>query len=427
MRYASSSDSHRSRVARRVVPLLLSLTLLAATPVAAAPHPHPDADASVIATWNEMAVTTVNGGTASPTNFNYYAFVHLAMYNAVSAITGEYELYKWDGVAPKVASPEAAAAAAAYRILTNYFPGTNTANLNAQLAASLANVRNPVARANGEAFGIEAANRIIFLRTGDGRNGPVTLPTQGTLPGQWRPTPTAFLPFTGTAWLGGVTPIALTSTTQFDPGAPAPLGSPQDVAELAEVQAIGEVGSPRTDFQTRTAWFFSDAGIFPMQRALQEFALRRGLDIDDSARLFAAVDTAIADGAGTIWHAKLQELQWRPVTAIREGPDPLLDNWTPLVTTPPYPDWPSGLCSVVGATGKVMERLYGSVDLNITSLAPATGPQHRYYGDRTTLNTDAVNARVWSGIHLRSADVAGRDVGTSVADYVVDNYFQPTH
>ena len=299
MRYASSSDSHRSRVARRVVPLLLSLTLLAATPVAAAPHPHPDADASVIATWNEMAVTTVNGGTASPTNFNYYAFVHLAMYNAVAAITGEYELYKWDGVAPKVASPEAAAAAAAYRILTNYFPGTNTANLNAQLAASLANVRNPVARANGEAFGIEAANRIIFLRTGDGRNGPVTLPTQGTLPGQWRPTPTAFLPFTGTAWLGGVTPIALTSTTQFDPGAPAPLGSPQDVAELAEVQAIGEVGSPRTDFQTRTAWFFSDAGIFPMQRALQEFALRRGLDIDDSARLFAAVDTAIADGAGT--------------------------------------------------------------------------------------------------------------------------------
>ena len=91
------------------------------------------------------------------------------MYNAVSAITGEYELYKWDGVAPKVASPEAAAAAAAHRILTNYFPGTNTANLNAQLAASLANVRNPVARANGQAFGVEAANHIIGLRMSDGR------------------------------------------------------------------------------------------------------------------------------------------------------------------------------------------------------------------------------------------------------------------
>ena len=95
MRYASSNDPHRRQIARRIVPLLLSLSLLA-TPVAAAPHPHPRADASVIATWNEMALTTVNGGTASPTNFNYYAFMHLAMYNAVAAITGEYELYKWE-------------------------------------------------------------------------------------------------------------------------------------------------------------------------------------------------------------------------------------------------------------------------------------------------------------------------------------------
>src|SRR5687768_10945948 len=126
-----------------------------------------------------MALVTVNGGTASPTNFNYYAFVHLAMYNAVAAITGEYELYKWDGVAPKVASPEAAAAAAAHKILTTYFPGINTANLTAQLNASLASVRNPVARANGQAFGIEAANHIIFLRVGDGRGGPATGPTQG--------------------------------------------------------------------------------------------------------------------------------------------------------------------------------------------------------------------------------------------------------
>ena len=43
-----------------------------------------------------------------------------------------------------------------------------------------------------------------------------------------------------------------------------------------------------------------------MQRALQDFALRHGLDIDDSARMFAAVDTSIADGAGTVWNAKLQ-------------------------------------------------------------------------------------------------------------------------
>ena len=143
----------------------------------------------------------------------------------------------------------------------------------------------------------------------------------------------------------------------FAPGAPPGLTDPVYLADLAEVQAIGEVGSPRSTFQTQTARFFSDAGILPMQRALQELALRRGLDIDDSARMFAAVNTAIADGAGTVWKAKLEHLWWRPVTAIHEGG---LTDWMPYITTPPYPDWPSGLCSVVGATSMVLERLYGT-------------------------------------------------------------------
>ena len=74
----------------------------------------------------------------------------------------------------------------------------------------------------------------------------------------------------------------------------------------------------------------------------------------------------------------------------------------------------------------VLERLYGTVDLNITSLAPDAGPQPRHYADRTTFNEDAVNARVWSGIHFRFTDTAGTNIGTNVANYVVDNYFQPT-
>ena len=419
---ASSKAPHARRSARRIAPVVLfTLTLIAAAPVGAKPHPHPSADASVISTWNEMAVLTVNAGVPSPTAFNYFAFVHLAMYNAVVAITGEYELYKWDAVAPKPASPEAAAAAAAHRVLTNYFPAA-TAALDSQLAASLANVPNPVAKANGVAFGVLAANRIIALRMNDGRNAVVTAPTQGTLPGQWRPTPTANAPFS-TAWLGGVTPLALNSTTQFSPGAPPGLTSAQYLADLAEVQAIGEVGSLRSTFQSQTARFFSDAGIAPMQRALQELALRRGLDIDDSARMFAAVDTAIADGAGTVWNAKLQYLLWRPVTAIREAG---MTTWTPYIASPAYPDWPSGLCSVVGATSMVLERLYGTVDLRITSMAADAGPQPRHYVDRATINADAINARVWSGIHFRFADTAGRNVGTNVANYVVDNYFQPT-
>ena len=75
----------------------------------------------------------------------------------------------------------------------------------------------------------------------------------------------------------------------------------------------------RTVAQTQTALFYSDAGIVPMQAGLRDFATRHALDIDDSARMFAAADTAIADGAITVWNAKLQYMWWRPVTAIRDA------------------------------------------------------------------------------------------------------------
>lgn len=433
MRHASSISAHPHQAGRRAATaLLLSLTLVSAAPVAAVPPPG-DADAVVITTWNEIAVNTVtnNGAAASPTSFNYFAFVHLAMYNAVVGITGEYELYRWDKHAPTGASPEAAAAAAAHRVLSNYFPGA-AANLDAQLASSLALVPDGGAQDKGISYGVRAANNIIALRMSDGRNAAVTVPVADA-PGDWRPTPPALAPF-ASAWLGGVTPLALNSATQFAPGEPPALDSETYFDEYEEVRITGDIDAPpedRSDEMEQTARFFSDAGILPMQGALREFATRRALDIDDSARMFAAVDTSIADGAITVWHAKFQYMWWRPVTAIRMGGADLNDDtvgdpdWTPLITTPPYPDWPSGLCSVVGAVSTALTRLNGDgmLDLNITSVAAG---ETRHFATTADIAPLAVDARVWSGIHFRTADEVSITIGTNVANHVLDNYFQPT-
>jgi hypothetical protein len=196
----------------------------------------------------------------------------------------------------------------------------------------------------------------------------------------------------------------------------------------------------RTAAQTETALFYSDAGIGPMQAGLRKFATDRALDIDDSARMFAAVDTAIADGATTVWNAKLQYMWWRPITAIRladtDGNDDTVGDasWTPRIGTPPYPDWPSGLCSVVGAVSTTLERLNGDGTLGLTIRSAAAGagatpPQafvERTFATKQAITTQAVDARVWSGIHFRTADQVSIGIGTSVANYTMDHYFQPT-
>ena len=431
-RATPTAAHHPSR--RFAAALSLVICLAVTTPVAAAPSAS-GANAAVITNWNQIAVTTlantVTPPGGSPTHFIYFAFTHLAMHNAVNGITGKYELYQWDEHANQSASPEAAAAAAAHRILSFYFPA-QAGTLNTHLATSLAGIPDNKRKEQGITFGVAAANHIIALRTNDGRHAMVSVPA-AVEAGDWSPTPPGFVGF-GTAWIGGVRPLALDSYDRFDPGAPPAIDSALYVEEYNEVKAYGEFESAvRTEEQTDWALFFSDAGIGPMQEGLRKLATDRRLDISDSARLFAALETTIADSAGTIWNAKLQYMWWRPVTAIQMGEFDGNDltegdaTWVPRITTPPYPDWPSGLCGVVGSVTTVLTRIQGMVDLTVHSNAKPGGGQTHYFAFKDDMTGPAVDARVWSGIHFRTADEVSIDIGTNVANYVLDRYFGPAH
>jgi len=222
------------------------------------------------------------------------------------------------------------------------------------------------------------------------------------------------------------------------PGAPPALTSATYTAEFNEVKAFGaKIGSSRDAVQTQTALFFSDVAIGALQGSLRELVTRRGLNISDSARLFAAADLAGSDSGIAAWDAKVHYHWWRPVTAIRladtdGNPDTTADTlWEPLITTPPYPDWPSGLCNLMAAVSNSVTRVLGdgSIDLNITSVAAGTGgvPLTKHFATSTDLLTQAINARVWSGIHFRTADVVAAQMGAEISNWALDHYFQPSH
>ena len=229
--------------------------------------------------------------------------------------------------------------------------------------------------------------------------------------------------------------MMLREPRQLRPGPPPALTSAAYTRDFDEVKEIGAVGSPRTQTQTETALFFSDTPVGPFQAALRDLATRHGLDISDSARLFAAVDMGFADSVIAIWDAKVHYGYWRPITAIQladtDGnpatlPDP---SWEPLLVTPPYAEYPSGACSIVGVLSRVVSRTLGNgrVDLDITSAAagPAGSPLTRHYELAADLNRDVIDARVWSGIHFRTADVGASGIGTRIADWALDHYFRP--
>jgi hypothetical protein len=419
--------------------LVVGAALTAALP-ASAVQPPAAADPAVITDWNAIAAKTIAGPAPNGAGLNnaegvmWFAFPQIAVYNAVEGITGDYHLYDWNAKAPKGASPEAAAAVAAHDVLRYYFGSNATiaANLDASLATSLAGIPDGVPKDQGMRYGARAAERLIELRANDGRFAPITFDTP-VAPGVWRPTPAALLPFLD-PWLSQVTPFTLTSDSQFRPGPPPLLNSALYDQEFNEVRDYGsnlQVGAPgqsRTQAQTDTGLYFSrDIGAGPYQAGLRDLATRHQLNISDSARMFAAVDGSLADTIFAVWDAKYLYGKWRPITAIREAGtdgDPntaAVPGWTPLIPTPNYPDYVSGLSGVTGALSQSLARL-DLFDLIVTSPVGTT----RHYTDPVAMRTDVINARVWNGIHFRSADVAGAEIGVEVANWAADHDFGPT-
>src|SRR5215831_4386801 len=155
------------------------------------------AQADVVLDWNAIMQTTVN--TTFPfTQGRSAAIVQLAVFEAVNAIVGGYQPYLGTITAPPGASPDAAAIAAAHDTLVALYPAA-AANLDAQEALSLSAIPDGQAKMDGIAVGQAAAQAMLTLRANDGSNTVVGY-TPGNNPGDWQPTPPAYLPALSPGW-----------------------------------------------------------------------------------------------------------------------------------------------------------------------------------------------------------------------------------
>jgi hypothetical protein len=414
--------------------VVLVAALLLATPAALASSaqaaPPVARDPAVITTWHAIAVRTiVVGGLKPPVVAQLYlGFVSAAMYNAVVTIDGRFAPYAEQPRAHANASPEAAAATAAYRVLSVYFPASAD-QLTVDYQASLAQIPNGVAKTRGIWVGEDAARAIVRLREGDGRDANITLNVPPG-PGVWRPTPPAFAPMLA-PWLGFVRPLLLASPTQIPQAGPDPLTSVAYTQDFNEVKAVGAATSAtRTSAQTDTARFWNDSVPVQNQAAFRDLATRHRLDIDHSARLFAILNMTAADAAIACWRGKYDVPFWRPSTAIQladtdGNPATTADpTWTPLVVNPPYPEYPSGHACLIGATANGLRYLFGAQNIDLVVASAVTGTT-RHYLTEDTLNQDTMNARVWLGIHFRKAVVDGNRLGHRVSRWALQHYFQP--
>ena len=395
--------------------------------------------------WNAIASTSIMSTAGQPPHVAPLSLgmVQGAVYDAVNAIDGGHEPYLIAPVADPSYSKEAAAATAAFRVLVGLFP-TQQPALQPLYEASLADVPEGPAKAGGIAVGEEAAATMLAARANDGRGGPFSF-VFGTDPGEWRPTPPNF-GLDPAPWVGNVRPFLVPSVEMLRSEGPNALTSAAYARDFNEVKRVGSLtSSKRTPDQTAAAIFWQDSGPAIWNRVFRALATSRGLDIVESARLYAVTNLAAADGSIGCWNDKYYWNFWRPITAIREAAtdgNPATEAdpaWLPLfnptvpvsgppLVTPGFPDHPAGHGCISGATVYALMALFGTDKIAFTALSNKCSPAPcplRSFGRFSQALQEIINARVWGGIHFRTADVQGAVLGKKVVQHLRKHYFQP--
>jgi PAP2 superfamily len=410
--------------------------------------------ASEVTNWNQIATSTLvafpgpAGGAAPSLQINM-GMTQGAVYDAVNAIEPRHQPYLLTTHFNPTASKDAAVATAAYMVLSNIvqtvpqsipFPNRTALqdSLNAAYAASLNAIPDGEAKTEGIDAGNAAAGVMIAAREDDGRFGPSPW-VPNYQPGHWQPLldPITQQPqLDPTAWVANVQPFLIQSPSQFRTDGPNALTSTAYAEDFNEVKALGSVNSmTRSPEQTHIALFWGQSAGGPAlfwNRVARDLIAdpQYAVDMVDSALLFAMIHLSAADAAINCWNDKYYWDFWRPWTAIQRAaedgnpdtePDP---SWMALLTAP-YPEHPSGHLSLDGAHLEVFKMFFGTNQVRFGVTSTRFPGETRYFDRFSDALNEIVDARVYAGLHFRTADIQGRILGRKVADYMARHYFQP--
>jgi hypothetical protein len=399
--------------------------------------------------WNINASSAIfaAGPTAHAAPLSF-AMVHGAIYDAVNAIDRGHQPYLVMSQANPGDSKEAAVATAAYRVLVAVVPASQTvalANLATQYADALAAVPAGSAKDGGIAAGEVAASAMLAARTNDGRNPTTPFPfIFGTTAGVWRVSAPLTAP-DPTPWVANVKPFLVPNAEMLRTQGPNKLTSRAYAADFNETKSLGSFSSmTRTADQTNAAIFWQTQAIGLYSGVMRSLSARFGLTTSQSARLFAMATLAGADGAIGCWNDKYHWNFWRPIDAIRLGDSdgntateadpawrPLFDPATPTtppLATPSFPDHPSGHSCVSSAMLSAMRQFFGTDKIAIDIVSTrfvGTPAQTRHFERFSDALNEVIDARVWGGIHFRTADEQGAKLGKAVAKWEGEHYFKP--
>ncbi|MCA1962591.1 MAG: vanadium-dependent haloperoxidase [Prosthecobacter sp.] len=407
--------------------------------------------ADIVGQWNDYALTLAReAGMSSPELSRLMAMLNISIYNAVEGIAGDYELYTHgsytgpSGTALPGASMQAAAATAAHTLLYSLY-GSNASivtSINALYSSQMDLLPDDQARLDGLSFGYLVASDIYAWRNTDGAADAASTPyTPLGTAGHWGPTPPDYEDAALPGW-GSVATFAISGTAPYAGSLgmsnTAWMTTAEYTSQFNNVKDLGSATSgTRTAEQTDAAYFWEGApgtitNIGLWNNVAAGIVSANGLSLQDTARLYAALNVTLADAAIVAWDTKYAVDLWSPISAIRDAD---VDGnagtaqdagWQSLLNAPNSPSYFAEQAIFGAAAAGILEAFAGTsyaftlgsdtdgdgivdITLNFSSLAAARDM--------------AVLSGLWGGIYFERALADSATSGSQLADAVLGSQF----
>ena len=249
----------------------------------------------------------------------------------------------------------------------------------------------------------------------------------------WQPTAPGFMAAIEPNW-NTLRTFVLDSCSQFAGPPPNKYSADTSSVFYKELKEVYHISKNLSKDQTQIAMFW-DCNPFALQQVGHlEFGIKKispgghwmcitglackkqKLNLSKATYAHTLVALGMADAFISCWNNKYKYNRVRPVTAIQR----LIDrNWSPLLQTPPFPEYTSGHSVISTTASTILTHLFGDNFSFTDNTEEEFGLTSRKFRSFSHASTEAAMSRLYGGIHFRDAIENGAKEGEQIGKFVV--------
>lgn len=256
---------------------------------------------------------------------------------------------------------------------------------------------------------------------------------------RWQPTPPDYMDGIEPNW-SKIRPFVLNAADQFMPEPPFSFSLEEDSDFIKEVKEVQNIvtqirQNPEDNDFLEIAKFWDCNPYVSTHKGHMVYALKKispgahwigitkiaakkeNLNLIKTVQAYTFTSIAIADAFISCWDEKYRSNLVRPETIINKLFDP---NWSPILQTPPFPEYTSGHSVISTAASVILTKLFGSPFEFEDDTEVAYNLPIRTYKSFAEAANEAVISRLYGGIHYRKSIVQGSIQGSKVGHFVVN-------